>query len=62
MILHFIKCGYCNYLIFNLLPPPLRLCDQNANLNLNPLTSYLKNTDKVRFRALQWRIVFSELK
>ena len=48
---------YANCLTFMILPPPLRICEQSSKYKLNHIESYLKNIDKVRFRALRWRIV-----
>ena len=46
-----------NYLTITILPPPLRICELCRKYKLNHIESYLKIIDKVRFRALQWRIV-----
>jgi hypothetical protein len=36
---------------------PLRICELHSSYKLNHIESYLKIIDKVRFRALRWRIV-----
>ena len=46
-----------NYLTSIDLLSPLRICELSSNYKLNNIESYLKIIDKVRFRALRWRIV-----
>ena len=52
-----------NLLVFIILPPPpLRFCSNCLYYKLNPFLSYLKIIDKVRFRALQYRIVYNNFR
>ena len=51
-----------NLLVFSILPPLLRFCSICLYYKLNPFLSYLKIINKVRFRALQYCIVYNRFR